>query len=122
MATSGLLTATTLEVGVMWLKRCAKCSLVGVQRESFQSGANTSNKLLFIFNWGVVQLVGHLTVNEDGEGSNPSAPAKFAALIRGRAGLLLAPLRRKACVAPAFPAAIHRFHIGVTHFLEALRH
>ena len=27
--------------------------------------------------WGVVQLVGHLTVNEDGEGSNPSAPAKF---------------------------------------------
>ncbi len=25
--------------------------------------------------WGVVQLVGHLTVNEDGEGSNPSAPA-----------------------------------------------
>jgi hypothetical protein len=25
----------------------------------------------------VVQLVGHLTVNEDGEGSNPSAPAKF---------------------------------------------
>jgi Protein of unknown function (DUF3455) len=28
--------------------------------------------------WGVVQLVGHLTVNEDGEGSNPSAPANFA--------------------------------------------
>jgi hypothetical protein len=27
--------------------------------------------------WGVVQLVGHLTVNEDGEGSNPSAPAKL---------------------------------------------
>jgi hypothetical protein len=27
--------------------------------------------------WGVVQLVGHLTVNEDGEGSNPSAPAKI---------------------------------------------
>jgi hypothetical protein len=25
----------------------------------------------------VVQLVGHLTVNEDGEGSNPSAPASF---------------------------------------------
>ena len=25
--------------------------------------------------WGVVQPVGHLTVNEDGEGSNPSAPA-----------------------------------------------
>jgi hypothetical protein len=31
-------------------------------------------------NWGVVQLVGHLTVNEDGEGSNPSAPAKFPVL------------------------------------------
>ncbi len=28
-------------------------------------------------NWGVVQLVGHLTVNEDGEGSNPSAPANL---------------------------------------------
>jgi hypothetical protein len=27
--------------------------------------------------WGVVQLVGHLTVNEDGEGSNPSAPARI---------------------------------------------
>ena len=27
--------------------------------------------------WGVVQPVGHLTVNEDGEGSNPSAPAKI---------------------------------------------
>jgi hypothetical protein len=27
--------------------------------------------------WGVVQLVGHLTVNEAGEGSNPSAPANF---------------------------------------------
>jgi hypothetical protein len=33
--------------------------------------------------WGVVQLVGHLTVNEDGEGSNPSAPAKFAVLDSG---------------------------------------
>ncbi len=28
--------------------------------------------------WGVVQLVGHLTVNEDGEGSNPSAPANLS--------------------------------------------
>ena len=26
--------------------------------------------------WGVVQLVGHLTVNEDGVGSSPTAPAK----------------------------------------------
>jgi hypothetical protein len=28
--------------------------------------------------WGVVQSVGHLTVNEDGGGSNPPAPAKFS--------------------------------------------
>ena len=27
--------------------------------------------------WGVVQPVGHLTVNEDGGGSNPPAPANF---------------------------------------------
>ncbi len=27
--------------------------------------------------WGVVQPVGHHTVNVDGEGSNPSAPAKI---------------------------------------------
>jgi hypothetical protein len=31
--------------------------------------------------WGVVQPVGHLTVNEDGEGSNPSAPANFVELL-----------------------------------------
>ncbi len=91
--------------------------------------------------WGVVQLVGHLTVNEDGEGSNPSAPAKFAVLDSGlfsgqnrierRTGsaensqlnnVALAPLSGKARVAPTLPAAIHRFHVGVTHFLEALRH
>jgi hypothetical protein len=29
--------------------------------------------------WGVVQPVGHHTVNVDGEGSNPSAPANFSA-------------------------------------------
>jgi hypothetical protein len=28
--------------------------------------------------WGVVQSVGHLTVNEDGGGSNPPAPANFS--------------------------------------------
>jgi hypothetical protein len=28
--------------------------------------------------WGVVQPVGHHTVNVDGEGSNPSAPANFS--------------------------------------------
>src|SRR5215467_7674450 len=31
--------------------------------------------------WGVVQPVGHLTVNEDGEGSNPSAPAKLTVFL-----------------------------------------
>ena len=36
--------------------------------------------------WGVVQLVGHLTVNEDGEGSNPSAPANLFS-IKGSDGL-----------------------------------
>jgi hypothetical protein len=35
-------------------------------------------------NWGVVQLVGHLTVNEDGEGSNPSAPAKISTVENGQ--------------------------------------
>ena len=29
----------------------------------------------FVGCWGVVQPVGHLTVNEDGGGSNPPAPA-----------------------------------------------
>jgi hypothetical protein len=33
---------------------------------------------LFCPGWGVVQLVGHLTVNEDGVGSSPTAPAKFS--------------------------------------------
>ena len=27
--------------------------------------------------WGVVQLVGRLTVNEDGVGSSPTAPANY---------------------------------------------
>ena len=30
--------------------------------------------------WGVVQPVGHHTVNVDGEGSNPSAPANSSFL------------------------------------------
>ena len=36
--------------------------------------------------WGVVQPVGHLTVNEDGEGSNPSAPAKLPVNRAARSG------------------------------------
>ncbi len=39
--------------------------------------SRAANLLPAIARWGVVQLVGHLTVNEDGEGSNPSAPANF---------------------------------------------
>jgi hypothetical protein len=42
--------------------------------------------------WGVVQLVGHLTVNEDGEGSNPSAPAKIAVLNESEACRQYGPL------------------------------
>src|SRR6202161_4503734 len=43
--------------------------------------------------WGVVQSVGHLTVNEDGVGSSPTAPGKsFAAA--GRGGALDACIKR----------------------------
>src|SRR5439155_75198 len=34
--------------------------------------------------WGVVQSVGHLTVNEDGGGSNPPAPANFLKILGGQ--------------------------------------
>ena len=33
--------------------------------------------------WGVVQSVGHLTVNEDGGGSSPPAPAKLFRFVLG---------------------------------------
>ena len=33
--------------------------------------------MLFRRRWGVVQSVGHLTVNEDGVGSSPTAPANL---------------------------------------------
>ena len=39
--------------------------------------ALSRRSLLLYARWGVVQLVGHHTVNVDGEGSNPSAPANF---------------------------------------------
>jgi hypothetical protein len=42
-------------------------------RVIFRSGRRSGTRT----SWGVVQSVGHLTVNEDGEGSNPSAPAKI---------------------------------------------
>jgi hypothetical protein len=67
--------------------------------------------------WGVVQPVGHHTVNVDGEGSNPSAPANFP-IITGTRSL---PLRsRQTCIEPAAPAAVHRFHVGVAHFLQII--
>ena len=36
---------------------------------------NFQSRLQLKNGWGVVQLVGHLTVNEDGVGSSPTAPA-----------------------------------------------
>ena len=39
------------------------------------SAPRQGQKQVAEYHWGVVQPVGHLTVNEDGEGSNPSAPA-----------------------------------------------
>jgi hypothetical protein len=38
--------------------------------------------------WGVVQSVGHLTVNEDGGGSNPPAPANFLDRDTGISGVV----------------------------------
>jgi hypothetical protein len=64
--------------------------------------------------WGVVQLVGHLTVNEDGEGSNPSAPANSLAYERVTKLTLRGGQTR---FQPALPAAVHRFDVGVAHFL-----
>ena len=52
--------------------------LFSVLRDPGHAGAGKAR-------WGVVQLVGHLTVNEDGEGSNPSAPAKSSSAATGRA-------------------------------------
>ena len=50
------------------LKSCAAdCA---ARPDCFGSAASSQSD-----RWGVVQPVGHLTVNEDGEGSNPSAPA-----------------------------------------------
>jgi hypothetical protein len=64
------------------------------------------------YRWGVVQLVGHLTVNEDGEGSNPSAPAKF----------LLNRCRSKLCASKLLPidAGFVVLHCLVMRFLPAL--
>jgi hypothetical protein len=73
-------------------------------------------------NWGVVQLVGHLTVNEDGEGSNPSAPANFPFTIAATLGsadfntdsdtrkLLKVSLRRGTASVPVYFPDCHVFH------------
>jgi hypothetical protein len=47
-------------------------------RDPLVAAAEGSQRAVDERRWGVVQPVGHLTVNEDGEGSNPSAPAKFS--------------------------------------------
>ena len=51
-------------------KRGLPCYCRATLRRAFCGGAYPDRR------WGVVQLVGHHTVNVDGEGSNPSAPAK----------------------------------------------
>src|SRR6266481_5323890 len=64
--------------------------------------------------WGVVQLVGHLTVNEDGVGSSPTAPAncpnRTATVFLG-----LVANCRKARFSPAAPTAVHRNHVAIAH-------
>jgi hypothetical protein len=59
------------------LRRACCGEAYSVPRDPRQPGAAARR-------WGVVQPVGHLTVNEDGEGSNPSAPANFLATIPAR--------------------------------------
>src|SRR5256885_14111484 len=53
--------------------------------------------------WGVVQLVGHLTVNEDGEGSNPSPPPKFLPFNAIKKSFGLSPRRPQSCRRPGPP-------------------
>src|SRR6266705_6494535 len=71
--------------------------------------------------WGVVQPVGHLTVNEDGGGSNPPAPANSLPAEKQNRKKLLSLGRRQSGGNPALPSAVHRFHVGVTHFLKIFR-
>src|SRR5690242_4247331 len=69
--------------------------------------------------WGVVQSVGHLTVNEDGGGSNPPAPASFSREKQQSKWLALS--RGQSRGYPAFPAAVHGFHADVPHLLKIVR-
>jgi hypothetical protein len=64
--------------------------------------------------WGVVQPVGHHTVNVDGEGSNPSAPAKilFKYDVRGCSVVLI-----PTAIPYAFPGAFCGVPTIVEHYL-----
>ncbi len=53
------------------------------------------------YRWGVVQSVGHLTVNEDGGGSNPPAPASLSSVNS---------LGRRQSFAVGKPASSQPFH------------
>src|ERR1700688_3743241 len=66
--------------------------------------------------WGVVQSVGHLTVNEDGVGSSPTAPANC--LPPENPKLVLSS--GKAGFRPAAPAAVHGDYVAVAHFLQVV--
>jgi hypothetical protein len=78
--------------------------------------------------WGVVQLVGHLTVNEDGVGSSPTAPAKLAnrepigrVQSRDVAEPALILHDGEAGFGPTAPAAVHRNDFVVAHLLKIVR-
>ena len=62
---------------------CAKQTGDSKNHHSREVGASPSQARGDRYNkgrrWGVVQPVGHRTVNADGEGSNPSAPARYPA-------------------------------------------
>ena len=59
--------------------------------------------------WGVVQLVGHLTVNEDGVGSSPTAPAKLIVVEKSSHRMLR-------CSVPKTPG------VKTPDFLDPFRH
>jgi hypothetical protein len=69
--------AYTLFIALQLFDLPGPCYYLLAQRQFFSGVARLLLRSSFQCRWGVVQLVGHLTVNEDGEGSNPSAPAKF---------------------------------------------
>jgi hypothetical protein len=58
----------------------------------------------FAGDWGVVQSVGHLTVNEDGGGSNPPAPANFLRLCSRTASLGQSASRLRSSLASRRPS------------------